>query len=140
MADFKAFFANNAIKPENERFVVSKRFVDEKGKPIPWELRCLTEAENAELRNRSTKKVKGKTGKYESEMDNSLYMSNLIAASVVDPDLKNAAIQDSYGVKSETSLLQRMLTPGEFAELAQKVQTLNGFDEDPNEVMEEVKN
>ncbi|MNN89462.1 Phage XkdN-like protein [compost metagenome] len=56
------------------------------------------------------------------------------------PDLKNAELQKSYGVMGAEALLHKMLLPGEYANLVQKVQELNGFDADMNELVEEVKN
>ena len=41
-----AFLAQNAVKPENIRFAASRRFVDEDGKPMLWELRPLMSEED----------------------------------------------------------------------------------------------
>ncbi|MNC83125.1 Phage XkdN-like protein [compost metagenome] len=60
--------------------------------------------------------------------------------SVVYPDLKDAELQKSYGVLGADQLLRKMLLPGEYATLLQKVQSINGFDKDVNELADEVKN
>ena len=44
-----AFLAQNAVKPENIRFAASRRFVDEDGKPMLWELRPLMSEEEWRL-------------------------------------------------------------------------------------------
>ena len=67
-------------------------------------------------------------------------MAKLVVASVVFPDLKDAELQKSYGVLGADQLLRKMLLPGEYATLLQKVQEVNGFDRDVNELAEEVKN
>jgi hypothetical protein len=54
--------------------------------------------------------------------------------------LKNPDLQRSYGVLGAESLLRKMLLPGEYVELVQHVQRLNGFDQDVNELVEQVKN
>lgn len=56
-----AFLAENAKKIDNIKYAVSDRFVDENGDAIEWEVKCITAAENAELRKTcidyATKKV-----------------------------------------------------------------------------------
>ena len=123
---------------EFEEFVVSERFKDENGKPIPWKIRALTEAENVEIRKSATKHVKVR-GQYIPQLDPEEYISKLIAASVVFPNLKDAELQKSYGVIGAEELLRKMLLPGEYGKLAQKVQEINGF-EDIQELVDEVKN
>ncbi|MEK5415255.1 MULTISPECIES: phage tail assembly chaperone [unclassified Paenibacillus] len=140
MSDFTAFYAQNAAVETTEDFVVSPRFKDKDGKAIPWKLRSITEEENKELRKAATKRTKGKYGQFTSEMDANEYMAKMVVASVSYPDLKNAEIQKSYGVLGSEVLLRKMLLPGEFSALSERVQTLNGFDQDINEQIEEVKN
>jgi hypothetical protein len=140
MSDFSAFFAQNAAVETTEDFVVSPRFKDKDGKAIPWKLRSITEEENKELRKAATKRTKGKYGQFTSEMDANEYMAKMVVASVSYPDLKNAELQKSYGVLGSEILLRKMLLPGEFSALSEQVQTLNGFDQDINEQISEVKN
>ncbi|MEK5397457.1 phage tail assembly chaperone [Paenibacillus sp. FSL K6-2859] len=140
MSDFSAFYAQNAAVETTEDFVVSPRFKDKDGKVIPWKLRSITEEENKELRKAATKRTKGKYGQFTSEMDANEYMAKMVVASVSYPDLKNAELQKSYGVLGSEILLRKMLLPGEFSALSEQVQTLNGFDQDINEQIAEVKN
>ncbi len=110
------------------------------GNPIPWKLRALSEAENEELRKAATHYVKGKGGQRIPETKPEIYLAKIAAASVVYPDLKDAELQQSYGVVGAEELLKKMLLAGEYAALIQKVQEINGFDRDINELMDEVKN
>lgn len=138
MSSLQAFFAQNVKSDIVEEFVVSERFKDENGKPIPWKIRALTEAENVEIRKSATKHVKVR-GQYIPQLDPEEYISKLIAASVVFPNLKDAELQKSYGVIGAEELLRKMLLSGEYGKLAQKVQEINGF-EDIQELIDEVKN
>lgn len=140
MSDFSMFFAGQSPAEITEEFVVSIRFKDAEGKPVPWKLRSITEEENQECRRASTRKVKGKNGVYTPEIDPNDYMAKLMVTSVIYPDLKNSELQKSYGVLGAESLLRKMLLPGEFAALGERVQALNGFDRDMNELVDEVKN
>ncbi|OAB26194.1 phage portal protein [Paenibacillus macquariensis subsp. defensor] len=140
MSDLSMFFAQNAAVEVAEEFAVSERFKDKEGKPVKWKLRSISEEENQELRKSATKRVKGKHGIYTPETDTNEYLAKMVVASVVYPDLKNAEIQKSYGVMGAERLVRKMLLPGEFSNLLDKVQAMNGFDRDINELVEQVKN
>ncbi|MFS0727036.1 phage tail assembly chaperone [Paenibacillus sp. 1P07SE] len=140
MSDLSLFFAQNAGPEVLEEFVVSERYKDAKGVAVPWKLRSMTEAENEECRKASTRRVKGKNGTYSPEINYDDYLAKLTVASVVFPNLKDAELQKSYQVLGSESLLRTMLLPGEYASLVQKVQELNGYDKDINELVDDVKN
>ncbi|WPP40454.1 phage portal protein [Paenibacillus hunanensis] len=140
MSELSLFFAQNVASDVTEDFIVSARFKDADGAPVAWQLRSMTEDENQECRKAATRKVKGKNGMYTPEIEPNEYMAKLMSASVVYPDLKNAELQKSYGVMGAESLLRKMLLPGEFAALGERVQELNGFNRDMNELVNEVKN
>ena len=142
MSDFSAFLAQNKVKQENVKFVVSKNFIGSNGKPIEWELRPVTADEDEAIRRAATKKVKvaGRSNAYTQEMDSNTYLAKLTAASVAYPDLNNAELQNSYKVMGAEALLKAMLTGGEFITLSSKVAEINGFDTDINEAVEEAKN
>lgn len=133
MSSLKAFL--NPIQVENKEVVISNRFV-EGGKPVPFVIRPITQEENKQLIKKYTKKDKKGTESF----DRPEYVSAMTAAAVVFPDLTNAELQKAYGVLGESSLLQKMLYVGEYAELAMAVQELSGLDEDINDDIEEAKN
>lgn len=133
-----AFFAQNATAELVEEVVVSERFKED-GKPIPWKLRSMTEGENENIRKSAQRKVKDK-GVVTIDTNTDEYLAKLAVASVVYPDLKDAELQKSYGVVGADQLIKRMLLPGEYAVLIQKVQEINGFDKDINELADEAKN
>ncbi len=133
-----AFFAQNAPAELVEEVVVSERFKED-GKPIPWKLRSMTEGENESIRKSAQRRVKDK-GVVTIDTNTDEYLAKLAVASVVYPDLKDAELQKSYGVVGADQLIKRMLLPGEYAVLIQKVQEINGFEKDINELTEEAKN
>lgn len=140
MGDLSSFYAQNVLTDTVEDFVVSERFQDEEGRPISWKLRSMAEAENEACRKAATRKVKGRNGVHTQETDTNEYVAKLAVASVVFPNLKDAELQQSYGAMGAETLLRKMLLPGEYAILVQKVQEMNGFDRDMNELVDEVKN
>ena len=55
-----AFLAQNAKKIDNVTFIASDRFVDpDTGEAMPWEICCITAAENAGLRKTCMRTIPG---------------------------------------------------------------------------------
>lgn len=140
MSDLSLFFAQNTAAEATEQFVVSERFKDKEGQPVSWQLRSMTEAENEECRKSATRKVKGKNGSYTAETNTDEYLAKLVVSSIHYPNLKDAELQKSYSVLGAENLLRKMLRPGEYASLVQRVQDINGFNQGLNELADEVKN
>jgi len=142
MGNLSGFLAQNALKVENVTHVVSKRFLDEKGKPIPWEISCITSTEDEALRKSCTKRVPvpGKRNQYTQETDYNLYLGKLAAKCTAFPNLDDAELQNSYGVMGSDALLKIMLTPGEYADYLTKVQEVNGFEVTFQDSVDEAKN
>lgn len=141
MSNLSAFLSQNAIKVENVKYVASKRFVEE-GKPVEWEISCITTTEDEALRKACTKRVPipGKRNQYTQETDYNLYLGKLAARCTAFPNLDDKELQDSYGVMGSDALLKKMLNPGEYSDYLNKVQEVNGFDVEFSEEVEEVKN
>jgi hypothetical protein len=133
MGSLNAFL--HPIQVENREVIVSKRFLEDK-KPIPFIIRPITQEENKFLIKKYTKKDK----KGNDTFDRAEYVQAMTASAVVFPDLTNAELQKAYGVLGESTLLQKMLYVGEYAELAQAVQEISGLDKNINEDIEEAKN
>ena len=139
--DLSAFLSQNVKRVENTLYPTTNRIVDENGKPIPWEICCITATENARIRKgcMTTVAVAGKKGQYTQEFNSQLYLAKLCVRTTVYPDLQDKELQDSYGVMSAEELISTMLTPGEFEDYATAVMKANGFDDEKN-LVEEAKN
>ncbi len=137
-----AFLAENAERIENVKYVASQRFRGEDGKPVPWEIRCITSEEDEKLRRKCIRSVPvpGKKHQYRNETDFDLYLGRLAAACTVYPNLKDAELQNSYHAMGEEELLKRMLKAGEYADYVIKVQEVCGFERGIAEEKEEAKN
>ncbi len=135
-----AFLAQNAKKVDNRKIAASPRFVDENGKPMEWEIACITASENQKLRKESTRNVPtSKRGQYTQDFDTALYQAKLATKCVVFPDVNDKELQDSYGVMSAEQLISTMLTPGEFDDLILSIVELNGFTPE-GEMVDEARN
>lgn len=130
MSDLRLFMKGNKKKKTNEKYAPTVSLTDENGKPLEWEFKHITSKENEELRDECTTEVPmtGKFGMYRNKLNGSLYVKKLITASVVYPDLDNTELQSSYGVMGAEDLLMELMDdPGEYADLAQFVQKMQGF-------------
>jgi hypothetical protein len=132
MSSLKAFL--NPVQVDNQEVVVSNRFMED-GKVIPFIIRPITQKENEQLIKKYTRKDKKGTETF----NRTEYVQALTASAVVFPNLFDAKLQDKYGL-GETETLKNMLLVGEYATLAQAVQSLSGLDTDVNEDIEEAKN
>ena len=141
MSDFSVFMAGNANVNETTKDVASKRFVQNK-KPVEWELKPVSSSLDEAIRKECTKKVPiaGKRGQYTQEIDSDKYIGKLCVACTVYPNLNDAELQDSYGVKSGDELLKKMLLPGEYTEYKNKIMEVNGYDMSMEELVDEAKN
>lgn len=141
MSDFSIFMAGKAEQTETVKYVASKRFTD-KGKPVEWEIKPIDSDLDEAIRKDCTKKVPivGKRGQYTQETDTDKYIGKMCVACTVYPDLNNAELQDSYGVKCADDLLKKMLLPGEYTEYKTKVMEVNGYDMSMDDLVEEAKN
>ena len=137
-----AFFNQNAIEEENIKYAATKRFVDDNGNPIEWELCSITSDEDEQLRKACTKRVPvpGKKNMFVPETDTNKYLGMLAARCTVYPNLNDAELQNNYGVMGADALLKKMLKPGEYSDLLSKIQEINGFEVTVEEMVDEVKN
>ena len=143
MSKFSMFMKANKTVKENVRFAATKSLCDEKGNPLLWEFRAVSSKENESIRDSCVVETAaaGKSGVTRSKLKTGLYVQKLIAASVVVPDLYDAELQDSYGVKTPEELLMALVDdPGEYNRLAEFVQHFHGFDVSLDEKAEQAKN
>lgn len=141
MSELSVFLRENAADTPNVRFAASERFVED-GEPVFWEIRCISGAEDEELRKSCIKRVPSPRarGQFISETDINLYLGKLAALCTVYPNLREKSLQDSYGVMGADSLLKVMLTPGEYAGYLARVQEICGFDQSFQELVDDAKN
>ena len=143
MSKFARFMKANKVTKNNELHAVTKTLCDENGNALEWEFRHLTSKENEDIRESCTIDVPitGKPNLYRPKLKTSMYIRKLIAASVVSPDLYDAELQDSYGVKTPEDLMLAMVDdPGEYNDLAGYVQKFQGFDTSFEDKVDEAKN
>lgn len=143
MATLAVFMKKNKKQRENAFYPATKSIVDDKGNPIMWEIRPVTTREDEEIRDSCMKEipVPGKRGQFRQKIDINTYLVKQMVAAIVYPNLLDAALQDSYGVKTAEDLLRELVdNPSEFADLGTFIREHSGFDADMAEEIEEAKN
>ncbi len=143
---------------ENKRFVATNRWTDSKGNPVMWEIKALHEDKLKAIRLEAarqanatyavrTKAFAGHMNEMASDIEEAvartdqihIFNTLLAVEATVFPDLKNAALQDKFGVHSEADLLKAILVGGEFTAYVERVNSLNGFGRDYAQAYEEAK-
>jgi hypothetical protein len=133
----------NKVQKENGKYAPTKSLCDEKGNPLEWEFKHISSKENENLRDSCMidVPVTGKPNMYRPKLKTSQYLQKMIIASVVFPDLYDAELQDSYGVKTPEDLLFAMVDdPGEYNDLGAWVQQFQGFNTSLDDKVDEAKN
>lgn len=131
MSDFTRFMKKNKVQKNNTKYAATKSLLDKNGKPLLWEIQPLTTKQSEDLRDKCTidVPVTGKANMYRAKLLTKKYVANMIAASVVFPDLYNKELQDSYGVTTPEDLVMEMIDdPAEYNKFAKFVQDFNGFE------------
>ena len=143
MSDLSRFLKANKIVRENTTYPATTSLTDEEGNPLLWTIKPVTTRENDKLRDDCTIQVQvtGKPNLTKPELQTSKFLAKMIAASVVEPNLNNKELQDSYGVMSPEELVKEMIdNPGEYNNFAKFIQDFNGFTETLEEKVEKAKN
>lgn len=142
MSKFSIFMKENKVSKINEKYAPTTSLV-ENGKPIEWEFKHISSKENETLRDACTVEVPitGKPNVYRPRLNTTQYAAKLIVASTVYPDLYDAELQDSYGVKTPEDLLFALVdNAGEYQNLTVWMQKFQGFNKSFDEKVDDAKN
>lgn len=124
-----AAFLKPTHTEEKLEVVVSDRFLDTDGKPVPFILKSISQEVIQMLAKRSTKEIKV-NGKKFPELDKIEHLNRCLVESCIQPDFKDREICHAYGTEDPTLVPQRMLLVREYQKLAHAFVTLHGLDDD----------
>lgn len=135
MGKLQEFLTKNKVESAVTTEVNIKPF------PFPFVVKTISEAENKLIRKScQTVEYNKKTHQKELQTDTNAYLTKLVVACTVDPNFKDADLQENYGVVGAEALVEKILTPGQYAALLQAVNDINSFDNDMEELIDEAKN
>lgn len=144
--DLSAFLAPIDAGAQEKQLVPTKRIKDADGQPTKWTIRVVPTEEVERIKQESYISIptgggSGRRKVYQRQMDIQAFMERLAVAATVYPPLRDASLQDHYGVMGEAPLLRALLSvPAEYDLYVLAVQELNGYGEDFDEDVQEAKN
>lgn len=110
----ECFYRENRRDRQEREVLLSDRLAEDGGQML-FRIRPMSQRENEDIWRRCGE-------------DEKRYEGAVLAESVVFPDLKDAKLQNSYGVAGAERLLGRLLLAGEYERLRQAVEEINGGD------------
>ena len=122
-------FLHPIAEEETKKVEVSKRFVGEDVKPVPFEIKTIPQAENARLIKKYNRK-KVVNGSVVADNDTEGYTNALIVECTVQPDFRDSRMCETYGVLDPMLVPGKMLLSGEYSALVGEIMKRNGFDAD----------
>ena len=125
-------FLHPAVTREEKEVIISKRFLGEDGKPVPFKIRSLTQEENAAIIKAATRQKKV-DGQWQDSIDANELSARTVVEATIFPDFRSAELCEKYGTTDPVQVPGKMLLAGEFARLIDAVSKLSGFDKSLDE-------
>lgn len=128
-------FLHPVTTSEEKEVVISNRFQDENGRPVPFKIRALTQEENDRITKQATRQTKV-NGQTVEKLDSVDFSRRMVVAATIEPDFQAKELCDAYGVLDPLLVPGKMLLSGEYAKLLNAITDLSGFGgaEDEDEV------
>ena len=129
-----------------------KTFSDENGKPIDLQIRVITTNDLTRIRKacHTRKPAKDNKGKYifqngqmqyDDQYDGNAMNDQMIAQSLVFPNLHDAELLKYYECNDAVELVHKLFAKLEdYTYLTEKIQEVSGIGRDGDEIIEEAKN
>ena len=112
---------------EVKEVIISSRFKDEAGNPVPFTIRAITQEQNDAM-TANCRRVRTVRGQRQEYLDVAQLNRELIVAATLEPDFSSAEVCEAYGTKIPTQVPGRMLLAGEYDALLKAILELSGFD------------
>lgn len=128
--DVFTFLLENPINEITKEIIVSERLKD-----YPFTIKPVLGEQHAEYQKLCTTTEKGKV-----KLDNKKFNEMLILNHVVTPCFRSEEAMTKAKAPTPAAFLYMSLLAGEIQEVAQQILSLSGFDLDPQEKVDEVKN
>lgn len=112
------------------------------GKTKKMKFKAIPAGKGDEIRKKN-RKVEFINGAKIFETNQDGFIADLIIETTVFPDLKNAELQEAWGVRGSRELLAAMktkMTDGEYSDWSKVVNDINGYNKSMNQLIDEAKN
>lgn len=129
MNDLEKFLALPDVDNLTEEVFVSERL----GK---FKVKAMSQDDFREYQ----RKAQGKINKKGIDFDISKFNLLMVAGQTIYPDFQNSELLKKSNCATAEDFVSRKLLAGEIAELSKQIQKISGFDNEPDEDIEEAKN
>lgn len=119
-------FLHPVTTSEEKEVIISNRFQDENGRPVPFKIRALTQEENDRITKQATRQTKV-NGQTVEKLDSVDFSRRMVVSATVEPDFQAKELCDAYGVLDPLLVPGKMLLSGEYAKLLNAITDLSGF-------------
>lgn len=119
-------FLHPVTASEEKEVIISNRFQDENGRPVPFKIRALTQEENDRITKQATRQTKV-NGQTVEKLDSVDFSRRMVVSATVEPDFQAKELCDAYGVLDPLLVPGKMLLSGEYAKLLNAITDLSGF-------------
>lgn len=139
------YFLTEEVELQEVEVVISDRFKDKKGEPVPFVLKELDQPHIEEIEKECTNPIYSKKGrkkvKIHEELDSRRYIARLMVEATVFPDFKSQEMRKHYGYEDPVEGLKKVLPkPSEYNTLMEAVLDLLGLEDDDENEFEQAKN
>ena len=138
MSNLQAFMAANT--EETREVIISDRFTDKDGQVVPFVIKSLSQAENEEIRRRTSVPVTKNGVVIGDKLDSEKYGRELVLASVTTPNFRDSELCKFYATMDPLEVPGKMLRVGEYNKLVKAINDLNGMNDNLEVLEEEAKN
>ena len=138
MSNLQAFMTPNT--EETREVIISDRFKDKDGKVVPFVIKSLSQAENEEIKKRTSIPVVKSGVVIGDKLDSEKYGRELVLASVKTPNFRDSEICKFYATMDPLEVPSKMLRVGEYSKLVKAINDLNGLNDNLEVLEEEAKN
>ena len=90
-------FLHPVTTSEEKEVVISNRFQDESGQPVPFKIRALPQEENDAITRQATRRRK-EGGQTIEQLDSVDFTRRMVVAATVEPDFSSKELCDGCGV------------------------------------------
>ena len=138
MSNLQAFMTPNT--EETREVIISDRFKDKDGKVVPFVIKSLSQAENEEIKKRTSIPIVKNGVVIGDKLDSEKYGRELVLASVKTPNFRDSEICKFYATMDPLEVPGKMLRVGEYSKLVKAINDLNGLNDNLEVLEEEAKN
>ena len=138
MSNLQAFMTPNT--EETREVIISDRFKDKDGKVVPFVIKSLSQAENEEIKRRTSVPMIEHNTIIGQKIDSEKYGRELVLASVTSPNFRDSELCKFYATMDPLEVPSKMLRVGEYNRLVKAINDLNGLNDDLKVLEEEAKN